>query len=282
MVTMPVGISGGGGGGGDDEDDDSPRSNSFERRRSCSNPFSPFSDGLPRLSFSYHKLPPPQIKLSVVKLDGSTFDVQVAGNVTIRELKQAVEDVFTQSPKEGGGAISWSHVWGHFCLCYEGQKLTNDKDYVRSIGIKDGDQLQFIRHLSINYNFIKAKRDNDTYKEQPLPSAGSSFSEQEESGDAYVDGESSDSDHDDVDSNSDRHEDSNDDQHGEDSKYYNHERDEDFIGHSEFKLAHFLKGWLSYSTLWFVGRTKSENRIRSSRFSGQFLKLGSKMTLTRL
>ncbi|KAF5207942.1 U11/U12 small nuclear ribonucleoprotein-like [Thalictrum thalictroides] len=264
---MPVGISGG------DDDDDNPRSNSFERRISCSNPFSSFSDGLPRLSFSYHKLPPPQIKLSVVKLDGSTFDVQVPGNATVRELKQSVEDVFAQSPKEGGGEISWSHVWGHFCLCYEGQKLTTDKDYVRSIGIKDGDQLQFIRHLSINYNFIKAKRDNDTYKEQPLPYAGSSFSEQEDS----------DSDHDGADSNSDRHEeDSDDDQHDEDNKYYNHEGDEGFIGHSEFKLAHFLKGWLSYSTLWFVGRTKSENRISSSRFSGQFLKLGSKLTLTRL
>lgn len=65
---MPVGISG-------DDDDYSPRSrlSSFEKRISCSYPFSPFADGLPRLSFSYHKLPPHLIRLSVVKLDGSSF-----------------------------------------------------------------------------------------------------------------------------------------------------------------------------------------------------------------
>lgn len=34
-----------------------------------------------------------------------------------------------------------SLVWGHFCLCYDGQKLTNDKAYIRNYGIKDGDQV---------------------------------------------------------------------------------------------------------------------------------------------
>ncbi|KAF9615195.1 hypothetical protein IFM89_022457, partial [Coptis chinensis] len=269
ISTMPVGISrevvv-------DVEDGfDSPRCASLERRRSCSYPFNPFSDGggggggLSRLSFSYHKLPPQIIKLNILKLDGSSFDVQIAGNVTVGELKEAVEDVFMQSPKDGEGDISWSHVWGHFCLCYEGQKLTNDKDCVKIFGIKDGDQLHFIRHLSINYNLVKrrSRRENATCKEQPLPLSGSDISEKEENDDGYVGG----------------------DQHDEESKYfdYNAGGDQDFIGNPEFKLAHFLKGWLSYSTLWFVGRTKSEGELRPSRFSGQFLKLGSKITLTRL
>lgn len=34
-----------------------------------------------------------------------------------------------------------SLVWGHFCLCYEGHKLINDKSYIRSYGIKEGDQV---------------------------------------------------------------------------------------------------------------------------------------------
>lgn len=34
-----------------------------------------------------------------------------------------------------------SLVWGHFCLCYVGQKLTNEKAYIRNFGIKDGDQV---------------------------------------------------------------------------------------------------------------------------------------------
>ena len=39
--------------------------------------------------------------------------------------------------------IGWvrSHVWGHFCLCYEGQKLLDDKVSIRRLGIKDGDQV---------------------------------------------------------------------------------------------------------------------------------------------
>jgi len=34
-----------------------------------------------------------------------------------------------------------SLVWGHFCLCYEGEKLIDDKAYIRVVGIKDGDQV---------------------------------------------------------------------------------------------------------------------------------------------
>lgn len=33
------------------------------------------------------------------------------------------------------------HVWGHFCLCYNGQKLINDKTCLQNFGIKDGDQV---------------------------------------------------------------------------------------------------------------------------------------------
>lgn len=32
-------------------------------------------------------------------------------------------------------------MWGHFCLCYEGQKLLSDKAYLRNFGIEDGDQV---------------------------------------------------------------------------------------------------------------------------------------------
>lgn len=34
-----------------------------------------------------------------------------------------------------------SHVWGHFCLSYDGQKLIKDKVSLQSFGIKDGDQV---------------------------------------------------------------------------------------------------------------------------------------------
>ncbi|KAL2552892.1 Ubiquitin-like domain-containing protein [Forsythia ovata] len=36
-----------------------------------------------------------------------------------------------------------SLVWSHFCLCYEGQKLINEKACLQSYGIKDGDEVLF-------------------------------------------------------------------------------------------------------------------------------------------
>lgn len=259
------------------------------RRRSCSYP----------LSFSYHKLPPHLIKLSLVKLDNSSFDVQVNGNATIGELKETVEDVFVQSPKDGANPISWSHVWGHFCLCYEDQKLVNDRDYIRNYGIKDGDKLHFIRHLSINYMKKIPRREKVTCKEPPLSRAGSHSSIPEESSDDLVDNDRCDespstsqkeesddgcvcNDQHDEGSVSDQDDMDNSRRHNEDSRYYNHDKDEDFIGQQEFKLAHYLKGWLAYSTLRLSGKPKNECKTKPSRFSGQFLKLGSRVRLTSL
>lgn len=129
---------------------ESPRS-----RRSLALPFSPLTviDGVfSRKSFSYRKLPSEPLRLSVLKLDGSCFDIVVTKTATIAELWQAVEAVFSHMPKKGAGKISWPHVWGQFCLCYDGQKLLTETDYLRNYGIKDGDQLRFMRHVSNCYN----------------------------------------------------------------------------------------------------------------------------------
>ncbi|KAK4277185.1 hypothetical protein QN277_015218 [Acacia crassicarpa] len=101
-----------------------------------------------RKSFSYRKLPSEPLRLSVLKLDGSCFDIVVTKTATIAELRQAVEAVFSHMPKKGPGKISWPHVWGQFCLCYDGQKLVTETDLLRNYGIKDGEQLRFIRHVS--------------------------------------------------------------------------------------------------------------------------------------
>ncbi|KAI8547460.1 hypothetical protein RHMOL_Rhmol07G0197700 [Rhododendron molle] len=121
----------------------------------CGIPISPNLPGIEsftRNSFSYDKLPQRPFHLTVRKLDGSSFDVEVARLATIAELKQAVEGVFGYMPREGDGKISWSHVWLHFCLCYDGWKLLTDSEPISNYGIGDGDQVHFVRHVSINYN----------------------------------------------------------------------------------------------------------------------------------
>ncbi|XP_078182095.1 U11/U12 small nuclear ribonucleoprotein 25 kDa protein-like [Carex rostrata] len=119
-------------------------------------------------SFSYQLLPSQTlINLSILKLDNSTFDVQVERSATIRELKASIEQLFYSLLKDQGTSISWSHVWSHFCLCFRNQKLTNDKATLRSLGIKDGDQLCFVQHLSMEKESRKRKSKDRNIVELP-------------------------------------------------------------------------------------------------------------------
>ncbi|KAK1407978.1 hypothetical protein QVD17_39606 [Tagetes erecta] len=141
--------------------------------RPSTSSLSPFSPLLliSRNSFSYGKLPLEPIRLNVLKLDGSSFDITVAKNPTVAQLKQAVEDAFSHLPDNRiTGKVSWPHVWAQFCLCFNGEKLLHDQDGGVNLGIKDGDQLQFVRHTSISYNFIKErseKHDHNLQKRTP-------------------------------------------------------------------------------------------------------------------
>ncbi|EYU20254.1 hypothetical protein MIMGU_mgv1a025721mg, partial [Erythranthe guttata] len=94
----------------------------------------------PRKSISYNKLHQRPLKLTVFKLDGSSFGIEVSKTGTVWDVKQAVEAAFCHLPKKGPGRVSWEHVWGQFCLCHEGQKLLTDSECIRMFGIKDGDQ----------------------------------------------------------------------------------------------------------------------------------------------
>ncbi|KAK3219334.1 hypothetical protein Dsin_013304 [Dipteronia sinensis] len=199
-------------------------------------------------TLSYLKLPQSRLRLSVLKLDASLFDVYVSRNATVEELKQAIEEVFTLSPSEGQGMISWTHVWGHFCLCYEGQKLVNDKARIRDFKIKDGDQLQFTRHMSINYLHSKrqSKAQSVAWRQYSMSSSGSDAPHEQKKLANFADKDSLEN---------------------QDSYKYNQSQDAEETPASEFKLAHFLRGWLSYSRLWGVSRKSSEGKNRPSRFS---------------
>ncbi|KAK4375220.1 hypothetical protein RND71_005897 [Anisodus tanguticus] len=71
------------------------------------------------------------------------------------------------------GKVSWSHVWGHFCLSYDGRKLLTDSDSLGVYRIKDGDKLSFMRHVSISYNLVKTRSEReDPSKNEPSTSKG--------------------------------------------------------------------------------------------------------------
>ncbi|CAN1812681.1 U11/U12 small nuclear ribonucleoprotein 25 kDa protein, partial [Linum perenne] len=127
----------------------------FLHRRSNSLPFLSLYGFSDNASFSYSKLPARPITLSILKLDGTCFDVEVKNSASVAELKHAVETAFSYMPQKGPGKISWQHVWGHFCLSYHGQKLLSEADSISNFGIREGDQLQFIRHVSTTLAFTK-------------------------------------------------------------------------------------------------------------------------------
>ncbi|XP_002517655.2 uncharacterized protein LOC8282356 isoform X1 [Ricinus communis] len=202
--------------------------------------------GLVVRRYSYLKLPQQLLKLTVLKLDGSSFDVNIGRNATVAELKQAVEEIFSSSPEEGHDKISWSLVWGHFCLSYENQKLINDKVCIRNFGIKDGDQLQFIRHMSINYsNSRQSTSQNAVRKSLGPPSKDANVEKEQKTTE----------DHTSMNEN-------------QDYNLYDYCEDQEEIPISEFKLAHFLRGWLSYSRLWGTASRKgSQGQNRPSKFA---------------
>ncbi|XP_074285686.1 uncharacterized protein LOC141611126 isoform X2 [Silene latifolia] len=155
------------------------------RRRSFQRSSSVLSSALSlvsfRKSFSYDKLSQVPIQLTVVKLDASSFEIDVRKMATIAELKEAVERKFHHLPTKGPGKVSWRHVWGHFCLSFHGQKLLHDSDFIKDYGIKDGDQLRFVRHVSIAYNLIKKRSRKRIEAPKPITIAESNEEDSQKS-----------------------------------------------------------------------------------------------------
>ncbi|KAG9456721.1 hypothetical protein H6P81_001229 [Aristolochia fimbriata] len=211
----------------------------LEARRSP--PLSPKRiDCLPRRSFNYRRLPHDLfLKLTILKLDGSSFDVQVMSTASVLELKQAVEEFFSRSPGEDDDDISWSLVWGHFCLSYKSYKLVNDKDALRTFGVQDGDQLCFARHLSMNNIPVVKKQQrnqNTAFRGYSLSLTG-----------PIIRGTNRKAKHlKDVAGDQD-----------EKSYFVLNDPETDIIGHKEFKLVHLLRHWLTHARCWSSGRKRS-------------------------
>ncbi|GAB2293630.1 hypothetical protein Dimus_027843 [Dionaea muscipula] len=182
------------------------------------------------------------INLSVLKLDGSLFNVQVAKNATVADLRSVIEEVFSSLPQEDGCEISWSHVWGHFCLCFDDQKLIKDNASIRNYGISDGDQLHFVRHMTVDYKPLK--RHSKNLHIASKSSFVSFFNGRRIKKQATADEHPARADF------------SHDDYMGEETP-----------NRREFWSGHSLRGWLSYSVRRGASRKRSERKIRPSGFA---------------
>ncbi|KAE8688587.1 Detected protein of unknown function [Hibiscus syriacus] len=200
-------------------------------------------DALVERQLLYRKLPDQNLlNLSILKLDGSIFDVNVERNAKVAELKVAIEELFAEPPGETQCCISWSHVWGHFCLVYEGQNLVNNKACIRNYGIKDGDQLEFVKHMSVNQSPIKRRIKQHTVPCKCL-SQRSSYDEVRQQN--LV---------------------NNHNYNKVEHEYY-YDEEEKATSLPEFKFARFLRRWLSQTTLWGSWRMRLDGRSHPLRFN---------------
>ncbi|KAL5557163.1 hypothetical protein UlMin_039399 [Ulmus minor] len=86
------------------------------------------------------------MRISVLKLDGTTFDVALMNTATIKDLKLGIErkvDEMEQS-QMGHRQISWKNVWANFCLSYHNEKLLDDKASLQDFGIRNNSKVQFV------------------------------------------------------------------------------------------------------------------------------------------
>ncbi|MCD7456334.1 hypothetical protein HAX54_031315 [Datura stramonium] len=173
--------------------------------------------------FLYDKLPEEPLKLTILKLDGSSFDIEVPRNGSVEDLKRAVVEAFSHCK------ISWLHVWGHFCLSYCGQKLLSDDDLIGTYGIKDGDELSFVRHVSVGYNPEKKQSEGEAHQ----------FDESrvfKDFDDKELKGEEEDNDHQDESKN-------------DEDGISEDENNGGILGSCQYRLFHLFRGLFSYQKI---------------------------------
>ncbi|XP_004596638.2 U11/U12 small nuclear ribonucleoprotein 25 kDa protein [Ochotona princeps] len=85
----------------------------------------------------------------VCKMDGEVMPVVVVQNATVLDLKKAIQrHVQLKQEREGGVQhISWSYVWRTYHLTSAGEKLAEDQKKLRDYGIRNRDEVSFIKKL---------------------------------------------------------------------------------------------------------------------------------------
>ncbi|XP_017658136.1 U11/U12 small nuclear ribonucleoprotein 25 kDa protein isoform X1 [Nannospalax galili] len=93
----------------------------------------------------------------VCKMDGEVMHshmsmvaaVVVVQNATVLDLKKAIQRYVQLKQEREGGIqhISWSYVWRTYHLTSAGEKLTEDRKKLRDYGIRNRDEVSFIKKL---------------------------------------------------------------------------------------------------------------------------------------
>ncbi|XP_040976062.1 U11/U12 small nuclear ribonucleoprotein 25 kDa protein [Aquila chrysaetos chrysaetos] len=85
----------------------------------------------------------------VCKADGETMPVVVVQNASVLELKKALRrHVQLRQARQGGVQhLSWKYIWRTYHLTYAGEKLADDRKKLREYGIRNRDEVSFVKKL---------------------------------------------------------------------------------------------------------------------------------------
>lgn len=89
------------------------------------------------------------MRISVAKMDATSFDVALPNSATVKDLKLAVKEKTNEieQSKMGHRHISWRHVWANSCLSYHADKLLDDNEMLQAFGIRNNSQVHFAPYV---------------------------------------------------------------------------------------------------------------------------------------
>ncbi|XVF47649.1 hypothetical protein PTKIN_Ptkin03bG0126700 [Pterospermum kingtungense] len=89
------------------------------------------------------------MRISILKLDGTSFDVAVMNSAAVKDLKLATKkkEIESEQSKMGHRHISWKHVWANFCLAHGYEKLLDDGAALQDFGVRNNTQVQFLPYV---------------------------------------------------------------------------------------------------------------------------------------
>ncbi|KAK9748523.1 hypothetical protein RND81_02G063900 [Saponaria officinalis] len=90
------------------------------------------------------------MRISVLRLDSSSFDVVLMNSATLKDLKVAIKKKVSEmeESKMGHRQISWKHVWANYCLLFQNEKLLDESAPLQDFGIRNNSQVQFIPFIA--------------------------------------------------------------------------------------------------------------------------------------
>ncbi|WJX45108.1 U11/U12 small nuclear ribonucleoprotein [Trifolium repens] len=100
------------------------------------------------------------MRISVLKLDATSFHVILMNTATVKDLKLAIKNKinYMEQSSMGHRHISWRSVWANYCLSFENNKLLNDDDALQNVGVRNNSQVHFVPYVMTKESRRHSKR----------------------------------------------------------------------------------------------------------------------------